>query len=468
MTYIEDTQSLNPISYLPLNDAPGNTALDASGNGRSGAAANVTFGAPGIGDGNTAAFFNGTSSEINAFSASLAAVYSGAEMTVSFWNKMSPGVWSDGQLHILSFLYAAAGNFAQIYTTSVLNEINFYRAAGGAARNVTSTLDSYAWVHYAIIVSQSGSYLRFLRNGEVLYDLYVVPSFVGSLTKYWLGSNGGAFFTSGWQAHHALWNTALPVGTVRDLARVTNPFAVFYGDSVTAGSGASDTAHSYASLLNNAEGWSYNNSAVSGTILQNTTQNAVATIGGAAANNGRDNYVTHVKSFGADKVVILYGLNDIRLNDVAITAANYQNDLGEIVSDLLATGISAKDIVIGSPPYMNPSIYSSFAPYNGGSTLRHTQFVAAAAAVATLYHTRYANIYQYMLDNGANALIGPDGIHPNDAGHAAIDACFAASEAFTPTERIYTVASENRAFVVPAENRVYIVPGETRIYSVSA
>jgi lysophospholipase L1-like esterase len=48
----------------------------------------------------------------------------------------------------------------------------------------------------------------------------------------------------------------------------------------------------------------------------------------------------------------------------------------------------------------------------------------AVSAVATATGTKYADVYQYMVDNGGDTLIGADGVHPNDAGHAAIAAAF--------------------------------------------
>ena len=124
-------------------------------------------------------------------------------------------------------------------------------------------------------------------------------------------------------------------------------------------------------------------------------------------------------------VLILYGLNDLRLNDVAITSANFENDLGEVVDGLVAAGVAADNIVIGSPPYMTPANYADGAPlWNAGTTIKHVAYVASCAAVAAAKSTRYIDVYQYMLDNGDDALIGGDGIHPNDAGHAAIAAAF--------------------------------------------
>ena len=123
-------------------------------------------------------------------------------------------------------------------------------------------------------------------------------------------------------------------------------------------------------------------------------------------------------------MLVLYGLNDLRLDDAVFTAANYQNDLGEVVDGLIAAGVDPQRIVIGSPPYIPEASYALYSPYNGGSLVKHAQYVAACATVATAKGTKYIDVYQWMADNGGDALISGDGIHPNDAGHAQIAAAF--------------------------------------------
>lgn len=198
---------------------------------------------------------------------------------------------------------------------------------------------------------------------------------------------------------------------------------VAFGDSVTAGGNASDAAHRWPNIVAPAMLKTLINSGIGGTILQNTTQNSVTTIGGAAANNGRDTYVSRILQYEPSHVCILYGLNDIRLNDAAITAANFETDLGEIVDGLITGGVSAENIVIGSPPYCSNYTYYG-APFNGGSTEKHEAYVAKCAAVATAKSTKYIDVYQAMLDNGGASLLDVDGTHPNDAGHAVIANAF--------------------------------------------
>lgn len=60
--------------------------------------------------------------------------------------------------------------------------------------------------------------------------------------------------------------------------------------------------------------------------------------------------------------------------------------------------------------------------YNGIAA--RAAYIAACSAVATSKGTKYVDVYAWMVANGGDALIGPDDLHPNDAGHAQIAAAF--------------------------------------------
>jgi lysophospholipase L1-like esterase len=155
-------------------------------------------------------------------------------------------------------------------------------------------------------------------------------------------------------------------------------------------------------------------------MLQNTVQNSVSTIGGPADNNGRDTYAARITNCaGTDYALILYGTNDIYTNDPAYSAALYGNDLEEIIAGLAAAGMSLDHVVIGGPPFV-----TNYGAVGSDAVL--LAYVAAAGVAAGNAGCLYANVYQYMADNGGAALLSPDGIHPNDAGHAAIAAAFLA------------------------------------------
>lgn len=185
-----------------------------------------------------------------------------------------------------------------------------------------------------------------------------------------------------------------------------------FGDSITFGVGASSTANRWSSLLATELGLGEINRGISGSVLQNTTP--------VLTNNGRDRYISAlVFPPYTDWIFILYGLNDLRYNGASFSVENYQTDLTEVVQGLIDAGFYNVRIVLGSPPYMDPSKYTSGAatPYNAGSTSKHEAYRNAVQAVANAKGTHFVDIYDAMLNGGAMSLLDPDGIHPNDAGH---------------------------------------------------
>jgi len=198
---------------------------------------------------------------------------------------------------------------------------------------------------------------------------------------------------------------------------------VTFGDSITAGYGASAPAARWTNIVAATKNWTLVNSGINGTVMQNTAQDKIDVIGGAAVNNGRDTVKTRVTDYspGYD-VCILYGLNDMRLNDAAFTVDLFGGDLGEVIDAIISAGTPAQSIVVGSPPLI--LTYAGDAPWNGGSEAKHIAYVAKTAAVAAAKGTKYIDVYQWMIDNGGADLVSVDLIHPNDAGYAQIAAAF--------------------------------------------
>ncbi len=197
--------------------------------------------------------------------------------------------------------------------------------------------------------------------------------------------------------------------------------AVFFGDSITEAHGASTETERWVNQVASAQGWTeFINAGIGATVLQNTRQHTVPRLGRAALNNGRDTFSRRILSHDPTHIILLYGVNDILLNDPAFTAEHFENDLGEIVARLIDAGVPAAQIVIGSAPYINPDFYTVYPNYDSGSLSEHEAYVTAAAQVAQTYQTRYADVYQAMLTQGGNALLHEDGLHPNDAGNDVI------------------------------------------------
>ncbi|MEH1966021.1 MULTISPECIES: SGNH/GDSL hydrolase family protein [unclassified Nostoc] len=188
--------------------------------------------------------------------------------------------------------------------------------------------------------------------------------------------------------------------------------AVFFGDSITVGAGASHPTLRWSTLLSKNKGLCEDNQGIGATVLQNSYPRL--------ANNGRDRYIHDVVKHHPKDVYILYGLNDLRYSSKAFSVEKYKSDLSEIVQGLLVAGISRANITIGSPPYVRPSAYQLYPEFNSGTTNKHHIYRDAAKSVAKEFKVRWADVYQDMISSGGDALISSDNVHPNDQGHQVI------------------------------------------------
>ncbi len=420
--HVLSVRPANLAGYWRLNETSGANAADSSGNGKTGTYANVTLGQSGIGDGSTVPLFVAASLSTVTLPTTIA--FSPLVGSLMVWGKISAAtVWSDAVHRVLGTIYINDNNRVYILKNATANILSARYVAGGTTSQRDNTsFSSMNWFQAVVTWDKASDRVRFYVNGaQVGADVTGLGVWVGVPWRINIGSQAASGnYWSGWAGHSAIWNAELTAEEVLSLySAVPRVRCVAFGDSITSGTGATIVPYRWANLLAAASEWTMTNSGIAATVLQNTAQTTIAPPG-ALANNGRDTYTTRVAAYGPDVVIILYGLNDLRLNDAAFSDALYANDLGETVDGLIAAGVRADRIVLGSPPYIPAASYALDPPWDGGTALKHAAYVAATAAVATTKGTKYVNIYQYMLENGGDALIGGDGIHPNDAGHAAI------------------------------------------------
>ena len=224
-------QSANLIAYWPLSETSGTTADNAEGTAaRDGTYSNVTLNSETFTDGTPAPSFNGTTSKLSIPTAAFNGVYSGREITVSCWIKMSgAGVWSDGaNRYITSFPYVDGSNRLLVFKTTTTNQIQFFLSSGGVAKSILTTAPGGTtnWFHLA--------YTQTLSTDAA--KVYIDGSQVGT-TQTGIGtySNGNLSATfnqigantavptdvhSGYIKHFAVWTKALSDAEVLDLATV--------------------------------------------------------------------------------------------------------------------------------------------------------------------------------------------------------------------------------------------------------
>jgi hypothetical protein len=221
------TQAANLIAYWPLNEAAGATADNAEGTAaRDGTYTGVTLGATGIGDGNTAASFDGTTSRCNIFTASLNTAFNNQEGTAAIWFQMSgAGVWTDGANRVLLVLQADASNRVLLRKSSANNQLDCFYTAGGTAKQVNPATSTLAWAHLAITWSKSGDavkvYLNGAQSGATQTGLGVwAGALNNAATVIGAATTTPTLVTSGSIAHAAVWTTPLSGAQIATLATV--------------------------------------------------------------------------------------------------------------------------------------------------------------------------------------------------------------------------------------------------------
>jgi len=225
-TYADKVLSYGPIAYWPLWEASGSVAYDISGNGRHGTYSNVTLGANGIGDGRTAASFNGTTSITSVISASLDAAFSGTAGTVLSWFKVSAvGVWTDSTARGVFEFWVDSNNFVRCIRSAANNRLSLYYSAGSTLKTfnidgLTSTSFLCAGLTWDASADAAKAFLSGSQQGATQSSLgtwgagAIARAFIGALTvtpsNVWSGSEYGV----------ALYASALSDATMADLAVV--------------------------------------------------------------------------------------------------------------------------------------------------------------------------------------------------------------------------------------------------------
>jgi hypothetical protein len=213
------------IAYWPLNEASGGTtAVNAEGTtARNGTYTNVTLGTVGIGDGNTAASFDGSTSHLNVFSSSLASAFNGAEGTYACWLRVSgAGVWSDATIRRVVRVIVNATNQILLFRSSNNNTIGVTYTAGGT--NLTQGFaigGTTEWAHLALTWSKAADQVIGYWNGAQFGTLTGLGIWEGTPTLAMIGAQNTTP-TSVWSgslARAGLWTAPLTPAELRYLAR---------------------------------------------------------------------------------------------------------------------------------------------------------------------------------------------------------------------------------------------------------
>jgi lysophospholipase L1-like esterase len=179
------------------------------------------------------------------------------------------------------------------------------------------------------------------------------------------------------------------------------------GNSITAGTGASQTWFRYANRLGAALNCSVVNRGIGGTTAYRQSVGDSSLVDRLLNNS---TYIIPGHTSSTQWLILEYGTND--LVSKTITTAQYQSAIVAGIDTAIAHGWPTNRIVLMSVGY-----WVDTSSYN---TTEQPLFAAALQATALANNCIFVNNYQNMLWNGAaNDLFSPStyNVHPNDQGH---------------------------------------------------
>lgn len=209
--YQGDVQALLPVAYYVLSETSGTQAFDYSGSDYTGTYANaVPGGTEGMGDGNTAALFDGTGDSIDI--SAMLPDFDPDRGTILLWGKTS--AWADSTTRFLVRIAADTDNLVTIGKGTATNELRLMRVAGGLAQTITSTAlgGSGDFLSAALSWDRLGAGLKAFVNGaQVGTTRPSIGAFEETPVSAAIGaaSSGGANSWAGGIAHVAIFDYAL-------------------------------------------------------------------------------------------------------------------------------------------------------------------------------------------------------------------------------------------------------------------
>lgn len=228
-TYIDKVLGYGPIAYWPLNESSGTVAQCLVNPAQNGTYNSDVSGWPpgtGIGDGNTAPFFDGANDFINIYSATLAAAFNGAAGTVACWAKVvNVGAWTDTVTRKTVTLRVDGSNF--VYCPHKKNTNNTYLAQYNAAGTLeavqTAGHTDVTWMHLAMTWDKAAEQMKAFKSGSQEGATQVALGiWAGALsaTQTVIGARNTAISDPwhGWIQHPGVWDTVLTQPQIADLA----------------------------------------------------------------------------------------------------------------------------------------------------------------------------------------------------------------------------------------------------------
>lgn len=218
-----------PIAYWVQGEAPA-VPLPAArceilSPGQDGTYNSVALGQPGIGDGHTAAGYDGATSYLNILTAAFIGRFNG--QAGSFLQWMMTSAWADGIRRDQAFIQVDAANFIIVRKDPAANQMSWLYNAGGVLDGVViGGLADIIWVPIGLTwdlnAGATGELRAFYNGAQVGATQVGLGTWVGALTNAVLGATNvaPANVHDGNLGNSIIWDRAITPAEMLDYSTV--------------------------------------------------------------------------------------------------------------------------------------------------------------------------------------------------------------------------------------------------------
>lgn len=220
--YIDRVLDYSPIAYWPQNEAAGATINCMVNPLQNGTYVGVDLGQPGIGDGNTAPYYDGVNDYGQLLTATLISNFNGAEGSAMIWFYPMNAWKASFTFH----LYGTAGCYVAIRTLVSPTRFYYIRYAPVSASSVIEVVPGTlnTWYCLGVSWSESANQFKAYRNGNPVGITQPCAGVWGAntLTRALIGSfdNPTAQGADGRPPHFPIWDIPIGDPVFADLAVV--------------------------------------------------------------------------------------------------------------------------------------------------------------------------------------------------------------------------------------------------------
>lgn len=212
----------NLIGLWGNYEAGGTQATDLSGNDLHGTHAGVDLTKLGPDGFRSSGEYDGATRYTNVFSARLAGMFVGNEITMMQWWRGQSATWSGAGSRALCYFLAGSTNNRFYLAKVAANQMRMYTSIGGTDCNTYLTINNTDWHWLCLTYSYSRKSTSVVLDGVPLTTTPngAIAAWTGALTEAWIGSTSAAGgFWLGQIELSALYNRALTLTDMLYIAR---------------------------------------------------------------------------------------------------------------------------------------------------------------------------------------------------------------------------------------------------------